>query len=233
MNSNLNNRVLISAQMIKKTYHVKERNEFRPVEVLKGVDLEIQRGEALCIMGASGTGKSTLLHILSSLDKATSGKVYFNERNLSTMNDDELAQFRSRSMGFIFQFHHLLNDFSAVENVMMPHLVAGLGFKEARIKATSLLTELGLKDRVDHRPQMLSGGEQQRVAVARALMRDPQIIFADEPTGNLDRKSGDQLQKLLFEVQRKRGMALVAVTHDHDFARWFPKTRVLQDGFWR
>lgn len=225
--------VLLSAQKLTKIYHVQDKAEFRPVEVLKGVDIDIHRGEAICIMGASGAGKSTLLHILSSLDQPTQGRVIYHGRDLTQMNEDEIARFRGETVGFVFQFHNLLSDFTAVENVMMPYLVVGLGFDEARKKAEGLLVELGLKDRLEHRPSMLSGGEQQRVAVARALMRDPKIIFADEPTGNLDRQSGLQLQKLLFDLQRRRGMALVAVTHDQDFAKWFPKTRVLLDGRWR
>lgn len=209
-----------------------EKHARRELEVLKGIDLEVQKGDALCVMGASGTGKSTLLHIMSSLDQPTSGEVHFAGRNISKMSENELAILRNQSMGFVFQFHYLLNEFSALENVMMPALVGGISAKAAKEKATSLLSELGLQDRLGHRPTMLSGGESQRVAIARAIIRDPAVIFADEPTGNLDRKTGEQVQKLLFDLCRRRSLTLITVTHDQEFARWFPKIRGIRDGQW-
>lgn len=224
---------IISAKKIKKVYSIREKNNVRELEVLKGIDLDVNRGEALCVMGASGTGKSTLLHILSSLDYPTSGEVSFAGKNISQMNENDLSILRNQSMGFVFQFHHLLSEFDALENVMMPALVAGVQARVAKEKACSLLTELGLQDRLDHRPAQLSGGECQRVAIARALVRDPAVIFADEPTGNLDRKTGEQVQRLLFDLCRKRSLTLVAVTHDQEFARWFGKVRVILDGQWR
>ncbi|MBK9293228.1 MAG: ABC transporter ATP-binding protein [Oligoflexia bacterium] len=225
--------VIISARKIRKVYSIKEKSSVRELEVLKGLDLDINRGEAICIMGASGTGKSTLLHILSSLDKPTTGEVYFLGKNISQMNENELSLLRNKSMGFVFQFHHLLNEFSALENVMMPALVGKLDFMKAKQKALTLLEELGLKERLQHRPSQLSGGECQRVAIARAIIQDPLVVFADEPTGNLDRKTGDQVQRLLFDLCRRRGVTLVAVTHDQEFARWFGKTKVIRDGMWQ
>jgi lipoprotein-releasing system ATP-binding protein len=234
-------RILISAKSVRKTYRAeassseKQGHGQQPsegLEVLKGIDLDIFTGEALCIMGSSGAGKSTLLHILGALDKPTSGAVEFRSQNLSTMSDDKLSEFRNRSMSFVFQFHHLLNEFTALENVMMPALIGGETFSKAKSKAVDLLRDLGLQGRTHHRPNALSGGEQQRVAIARALVRNPAVIFADEPTGNLDQKNGQQVQSLLFDLQKRHGLTLVAVTHDYEFARRFPKVRNLRDGQW-
>jgi len=220
------NDILIRAQNLKKTYD----RDGQPVEVLKGANLEIRIGEALCIMGSSGAGKSTLLHVLGTLDAPSSGEVYFREKNLFRLKDDELSSFRNKTMGFVFQFHHLLNEFSALENVMMPLLIAGQSRRDAQETATKLLKELHLDHRLEHKPNMMSGGEQQRVAIARAVARGPAIIFADEPTGNLDHTNGSQVQELLFELQKKRGLTLVVVTHDRDFARRFPRVLNIQDG---
>jgi lipoprotein-releasing system ATP-binding protein len=236
----IDERLLISARGIRKIYQGESvQNESggraieRPsLEVLKGLDLDIYAGDALCIMGSSGAGKSTLLHLLGALDRPTSGTVNFRGQNLFAMNDDRLSEFRNRSMSFVFQFHHLLSEFTALENVMMPSLIGGESFRSAKQKALALLSELGLSDRVHHRPTALSGGEQQRVAIARALVRRPAIIFADEPTGNLDQKNGQQVQSLLFNLQKKYDLTLVAVTHDYEFSRRFPKIRNLRDGQW-
>lgn len=228
----IDNNLLISAKNIKKTYITETEEQSAPVEVLKGIDLDIQVGESLCIMGSSGAGKSTLLHILGALDRPTEGQLFFRRQNLSTFTDDQLSEFRNRTMGFVFQFHHLLSEFTALENVMMPALIANMNFRESRVEAERLLDELGLQKRHQHRPSALSGGEQQRVAIARALIRQPAIIYADEPTGNLDQKNGQQVQDLLFDLQKKRRLTLVVVTHDSDLAKRFPKTRVMRDGKW-
>jgi lipoprotein-releasing system ATP-binding protein len=183
-------------------------------------------------MGSSGAGKSTLLHLLGALDRATSGVVKFQDQDLSRLSDDGLSEFRNKSMGFVFQFHHLLSEFSALENVMMPALIGGVSFSSAKKTAQRLLVDLGLQDRLHHRPSALSGGESQRVAIARALVREPAVIFADEPTGNLDQKTGQTVQRLLFDLQAKHKVTLVAVTHDPEFARKFPKVRSIRDGQW-
>jgi len=228
--------MLISARGIKKSYwsetSAKEAGSSVSVDVLKGLDIDIYAGETVCIMGSSGAGKSTLLHLLGALDRPTSGKVQFRNQDLFSFSDDQLSEFRNKTMGFVFQFHHLLAEFSALENVMMPALIGGQNFKMAREVSEGLLRELGLVDRMHHRPSAMSGGEQQRVAIARALIRRPAVIFADEPTGNLDQKTGQQVQALLFELQRRHHLTLVAVTHDMDFARKFPKIRTLRDGQW-
>lgn len=202
------------------------------VNVLKGIDLEVYKGESLCIMGSSGAGKSTLLHIIGTLDRPSGGEVWFDDKNLFKMSDDQLSLFRNSSIGFVFQSHHLLSEFSALENVMMPSLVANNSFADAKKDAESLLGDLGLSHRYHHRPSELSGGESQRVAIARALMRKPSLILADEPTGNLDQKNGQQVQALLFDLQRKHDLTLLAVTHDQEFARKFPKVLTLRDGQW-
>jgi lipoprotein-releasing system ATP-binding protein len=185
------------------------------LEVLKGIDLEIKAGEMAAIVGASGAGKSTLLHILGALDRPTSGRVEYDGRDISAMGDRELAAFRNRTVGFVFQFHHLLPEFTALENVMMPALIGGgTSGAEAAGRAMGLLGELGVGARAEHRPGELSGGEQQRVAVARALMLSPKVVLADEPTGNLDTATGDDLFKVLSGLNESRGITFVIVTHN-------------------
>jgi lipoprotein-releasing system ATP-binding protein len=223
--------LLLSGRALKKTYSSDDPKN-PGVEVLKGLDVDIYAGEAVCIMGSSGAGKSTLLHLLGALDRPTSGTVSFKDQDLSKFTDDQLSNFRNKSMGFVFQFHHLLAEFSALENVMMPALIGGESFRSAKNAAESLLVELGLKERLHHRPSAMSGGESQRVAIARALVRQPAVIFADEPTGNLDQKTGQTVQRLLFDLQVKLKITLIAVTHDPEFARKFPKVRTLRDGQW-
>jgi lipoprotein-releasing system ATP-binding protein len=202
------------------------------LEVLRGIDLEIRAGEAVCIVGSSGAGKSTLLHILGTLDKPTLGKVIFKGNDLTRENDDRLAEYRNRSMGFVFQFHHLMSEFSALENVMMPCRIAGQSLKEARTEAERLLDLLGLGSRKTHYPSELSGGEQQRVAIARALVRKPEILFADEPTGNLDTANAGKIQDLCFELKERLKLTLVVVTHDAAFAQKFPRVLKMRDGLW-
>jgi len=187
-------------------------------------------GEMLAVEGASGAGKSTLLHIFGALDRPTEGKVYFQEVDLFDRSDGDLAEIRNRHIGFIFQFHHLLPEFTAIENTMMPGLIQGMVQEKARSDAERILTLLGLSDRLQHKPGELSGGEQQRVAVARALMLNPQVILADEPTGNLDTKTGDEVFNLLLRINREQGITIIVVTHNSALAARLPRRVVLLDG---
>lgn len=187
-------------------------------------------GEMLAVEGASGAGKSTLLHILGALDRPTEGKVYFQDLDLFQRSDSELAEFRNRHLGFVFQFHHLLPEFSALENTMMPGLIQGLEQREAMKNAERILTQLGLGSRLQHKPGELSGGEQQRVAVARALMLNPQVILADEPTGNLDSQTGEEVHNLLVHINREQGITIVVVTHNPELATRMTRRVMLVDG---
>jgi lipoprotein-releasing system ATP-binding protein len=200
------------------------------LDVLRGVDLEMNAGEVVAITGASGTGKSTLLHILGALDRPTAGSVEVAGEDLNSLWDEALAELRNRQIGFVFQFHHLLPEFSAVENVAMPALMAGLTMEAALERALELLTELRLADRADHRPARLSGGEQQRVAVARALVNRPRLLLADEPSGNLDEASSERLHDLLFELNEREGQSLLLVTHDHSLAARAGRVLELAEG---
>lgn len=202
----------------------------RVVRVLSGLDLEIGSGERVAIVGESGVGKSTLLHILGTLDRPTGGEVWFDGENLTNKSDRDLAHFRNREIGFIFQFHHLLPDFTALENVMMPALIAGTAAETARRRATELLTRVGLAERLEHRPGELSGGEQQRVAVARAIVQEPRAVLADEPTGNLDPHTGEGVQELLLELNREHDITLVVVTHSATLAGAMDRTLRLDAG---
>ncbi len=202
----------------------------RVVRVLTGLDLEIAAGERVAIVGESGVGKSTLLHILGTLDRPTSGEVWFDGEELARKSDHELAHFRNREVGFIFQFHHLLPDFTALENVMMPALIAGARRETARQRAGALLARVGLSERVEHRPGELSGGEQQRVAVARALIQEPRVVLADEPTGNLDPATAEGVQDLLIELNAERRLTLVVVTHSTVLASAMDRTLRLTGG---
>jgi lipoprotein-releasing system ATP-binding protein len=201
------------------------------IEVLRGIDLELQPGERLAIVGNSGVGKSTLLHILGTLDRPSAGTVEFRGEDLFARQGAELARFRNRELGFIFQFHHLLPEFNALENVMMPGLVGGRGFAEMRPRAERLLHEVGLGHRLAHPVGKLSGGERQRVAVARALVLEPALVLADEPTGNLDPKTGEQVLDLLLEMNRLHGTALVVVTHSPEIATRLGRRAVLVEGY--
>ena len=189
-----------------------------PLAVLRGVNLTVEPGTMIAIVGESGTGKSTLLHLLGALDRPDAGSVLFRGEDIFTGSDRDLARFRNEAIGFVFQFHHLLPEFTAVENVAMPALIAQRPLEEARDRAMKLLKFLGLDGRADHRPTQLSGGEQQRVAVARALMNEPALVLADEPTGNLDVGTGEQLQEELIRLSREMGQTFVVVTHNPDFA---------------
>lgn len=200
------------------------------VDVLNGIDLTIAEGETIALVGASGAGKSTLLHIMGTLDEPTSGKVLFKGEDVFQLNDASLASFRNNSIGFVFQFHHLLPEFSALENTMMPALIHGMLRDEARKLAEGLLRDVGLGHRLAHKPGELSGGEQQRVAIARALVLSPPILLADEPTGNLDTKTSEEVHTLLTAIQEKRGITLVIVTHNESLAGRMSKTVRLLDG---
>jgi lipoprotein-releasing system ATP-binding protein len=200
------------------------------VEVLTGVDLDIRQGETLAVVGASGVGKSTLLHILGTLERPSAGKVQWEGKDVFSLDDRSLAAFRNRKVGFVFQFHHLLAEFNALENVMMPALIARLPQPVAREQAEAILVRVGLKERLTHRVSTLSGGEQQRVAVARALVLEPEVLLADEPTGNLDPKSGSRVQELILELNRERGLTSVIVTHNLEMARILDRQITLLEG---
>ncbi len=207
---------ILRAENIQKVYRTGDGA--KGIHVLKGVTLSITEGDMIAIVGPSGAGKSTLLHILGGLDRPTEGSVTYGGTNIATMSDTMLADFRNKRVGFIFQFHHLLPEFTALENTAMPALIRGAGLSEAARKAEQLLAEVGLAERVSHYPSELSGGEQQRVAVARALMNQPSIVLADEPSGNLDSQNAAMLHDLLQKLNRERKITLVTVTHNSELA---------------
>jgi lipoprotein-releasing system ATP-binding protein len=200
------------------------------LQVLNQVNIQIHKGEAVCLLGASGAGKSTLLQILGTLDRPTSGDVLFYGDSLLEMNDEQMSQFRNEKMGFVFQFHHLIHEFTAVENVMLPCLLAGESKSVAFEKAQYWLSHLGLAERASHYPNQLSGGELQRTAIARSLIRNPQILLADEPTGNLDSENSKKIQNLFFELHKQLGLTLIVVTHDLEFSKQFSKIYQVKDG---
>lgn len=203
---------------------------FGDLEVLRGVSLEVKEGEIVSIVGASGAGKTTLLQIIGTLLSADGGEVEIAGTKIFGLNEKRTAEFRNRHIGFVFQFHNLLPEFSALENVMMPALIGGVKRKEAQQRAMELLEAVGLSDRVEHKPAQLSGGEQQRVAIARALINRPSVILADEPTGNLDTHNRDEIQRLLFDVREKFGQTIVMVTHDERLAEMADRKIVMSDG---
>lgn len=203
---------------------------YGPLAVLKGVDIAVQKGEIVSIVGSSGAGKSTLLHILGTLDKADSGTILINDQVVSNLKGRELAAFRNKHIGFVFQFHHLLPEFSAVENVCIPGWIAGRKKKEVQADAIKLLKRLGLADRIENKPQQLSGGEQQRVAVARALINQPLIVFADEPTGNLDSKNAKELHELFVSLRDDFQQTFLIVTHNEDLAAMSDRRLHMKDG---
>ena len=200
------------------------------VQVLKGIDLEVAQATTTALVGASGAGKSTLLHILGALDRPSSGLVTYKGQPLFSKSDRELADFRSRTIGFVFQFHHLLPEFTALENVMMPALIARTERRQAELTARALLGEVGLEHRLLHRPGELSGGEQQRVAIARALIMQPELLLADEPTGNLDARTSEAIYDLLMKIQKQTGVSMIVVTHNERIAAGMGRTIRLSDG---
>mgnify|MGYP000882822191 CR=1 FL=1 len=200
------------------------------LDILKGVDLEIKSGEIVSIVGSSGAGKTTLLTILGTLDRPSRGQVLINGEEVSKLGDKKLAAFRNQNIGFVFQFHQLLPEFTALENVCIPAFIKGRGKKESMEKAAQLLDMLGLANRTNHKPSELSGGEQQRVAVARALINGPKVIFADEPSGNLDSKNAEELHKLFFKLRAEFGQTFVIVTHNNALAQMADRTLVMSDG---
>jgi lipoprotein-releasing system ATP-binding protein len=213
---------MIIAENIRKSY---EDNE-----ILKGVDLHIKKGELVTIVGSSGAGKTTLLQIIGTLDQPTSGKLIINGEQIQNMKDKKLSSFRNRDIGFVFQFHHLLPEFSAIENVIIPGLIHGGNRKELLIKAKKLLTLLNVADRAEHKPSEMSGGEQQRVAVARALINDPAIILADEPSGNLDSENANELHQLFIKLKTELQQTFVIVTHNRALAELSDRTIEIKDG---
>ena len=213
---------MLQANAIKKSYG--------KLQILKGVDFEVDKGEIVTILGASGAGKSTLLHIIGSLDKPDSGQVILNGVNISRLSAKKLSAFRNQHIGFIFQFHHLLPEFTSLENVCIPAFIAKKAKKEAESRARELLDMLGLLHRADHKPSELSGGEQQRVAVARALINNPAIILADEPSGNLDSENAASLHKLFIELRNKFSQTFIIVTHNEDLAEMADRKVIMKDG---
>ena len=214
--------MMISSKNIHKSYS--------SLDVLKGVDIEIKEGEIVSIVGASGAGKSTLLHILGTLDKPDSGNLTIRNVNVSGLSEKKSAEFRNKYIGFVFQFHHLLPEFTALENVCIPAFIAKKSKKEAEAKASELLILLGLENRINHKPNQLSGGEQQRVAVARALINEPAVIFADEPSGNLDSTNAKELHQLFFTLRDKFKQTFVIVTHNEELANMADRKLVMKDG---
>lgn len=213
---------MIQASNIKKSYG--------QLEVLKGVDIHIKKGEVVAIVGKSGAGKSTLLHILGTLDKADTGDLSINDQEISKLNDKKLAKFRNQNIGFVFQFHHLLPEFNALENVCIPAYIMGKSEKETQARAKELLDYLGLSERLTHKPNQLSGGEQQRVAMARALINDPGVVLADEPSGNLDSGSSKELHQLLFKLRDDFQQTFIIVTHNEELAAMSDRTLHMIDG---
>lgn len=203
---------------------------FGNVDVIKGIDLHVDKGEFVTIVGASGAGKSTLLQIIGTLEKADKGDVVFDGQNITKMNQKNLAAFRNKNIGFVFQFHHLLPEFTALENICIPAFIAGTSKRDATDRAMQLLEYLKLTDRADHKPSMLSGGEQQRIAVARALINKPSIILADEPSGNLDSQNARELHELFFKLREQTGQTFIIVTHNNELALMADRVLTIKDG---
>ena len=218
---------LLEARAIRKVY---AGGDGQPLEVLRSVDLEVRRGEFVAIVGASGAGKSTLLHLLGALDTPSGGDVWLDGSRYADLDAAATAELRNRKVGFVFQFHHLLREFSALENVMMPLLIGGMPPRQARSRAEEVLSEVGLAGRMTHRPAELSGGEQQRCAVARALVHDPSVVLADEPSGNLDHANSERLHELFFRLAREYETAVVVVTHNRQLAGRADRILWLEDG---
>jgi len=219
-------KTILQCRNLRKTYQQGDLH----VEVLKGVELAIQRGERVALMGASGSGKSTLLHLLGGLEKPTAGDVILAGQHLNTIKSSELSRLRNRSLGFIYQFHHLLAEFTLLENVAMPLLIGGKSVKSAQNQANELLKRVGLGHRIQHKPAELSGGERQRAAVARALINTPHCVLADEPTGNLDSKTAEHIYQLMLELNEELNVSFLIATHDPELAAKMDKTLHMEDG---
>ncbi|MBV6398498.1 MAG: Lipoprotein-releasing system ATP-binding protein LolD [Ignavibacteria bacterium] len=217
--------ILIQATGIKKSYNTSKTNK---LEVLRGIDLKVYKGEIVAIVGKSGTGKSTLLHILGTLDKPDEGKLLFRDKDIFEGTEREIASFRNTKIGFIFQFHHLLPEFTSLENVMIAMMING---KSDRDKALELMKEVGVESRANHKPSQISGGEAQRVAIARALVNSPELVLADEPTGNLDTANANAVIELIFQLRNKFNMAFVIVTHNEEFASKCDRVIKMSDGY--
>lgn len=222
----MSNEILV-AKSVRKVF---ERQTANAIEVLKSVDLAISPGDRIAILGKSGAGKSTLLHVLGTLEEPTSGSVHFLGQDVFAFGEEKLSSFRNRELGFVFQLHYLMLEFSAIENVMMPALLGGWARKKAKERAYFLLAKVGLADRLEHKPNQLSGGEQQRVAIARALMMNPKLLLTDEMTGNLDPVTGQQIFELVQSIHSELKMALVSVTHDENMAATYARVYRLKDG---
>jgi lipoprotein-releasing system ATP-binding protein len=218
---------ILKAENLCKSYQMHKKLR---LDVLKDVSMEIEANKISVIVGASGAGKSTLLHLLGALDRPDSGQIFYKEDNIFTLSDDRLAKFRNKNIGFIFQFHHLLPEFTAIENVSIPQMISGISLSEAAKKSKELLSTVGLSERMDHKPAELSGGEQQRIAVARALANDPQIIFGDEPTGNLDSKNSEAIHQLILELRDTLNVTFVIVTHNSNLVNLADKVFEIKDG---
>ncbi len=220
-------KVIIRTENLIKEYKITKDKSLR---VLNGISIGLYESEIVSIVGASGAGKSTLLHLLGALDKPTSGEIFYEDENIFNLSSDKLAKLRNTKIGFIFQFHHLLPEFTAIENVAIASMISGKSLNEVRERAKSLLEDVGLGDRLEHRPNELSGGEAQRVAIARSLMNSPSVILADEPTGNLDTQNSEEIIKLIFSLREKYKQTFVIVTHNESFASITDRTLKMVDG---
>jgi lipoprotein-releasing system ATP-binding protein len=222
-----NKKIVIKTSGLTKEYEV-SKDSF--LKVLKGIDVEIYEGEIVSIIGPSGAGKSTLLHLIGTLDKPTNGEILFDGQNVASLGTNELAGFRNTKIGFVFQFHHLLPEFTAIENVSIAAMISGRPLKEINSKAKELLDEVGLGERIEHKPSELSGGELQRVAIARALINSPKVVLADEPTGNLDTHNSEEVMNLIFKLREKYNQTFIIVTHNEKFAGMTDRTLKMVDG---
>ena len=220
------NDIVIACKGLKKSYH----DGSRTIDVLSGIDFDVKKGESVAIVGPSGSGKSTLLHLLGGLDNPTSGEVSLNQHNWQNLSENKRCQLRNKSLGFIYQFHHLLPEFTALENTALPLVLGGMNVKNAEHMASDVLNDVGLGSRKLHKPSQMSGGERQRTAIARALVHEPLCMFADEPTGNLDQSTAMKVFDLMIQLNQRKSTALVIVTHDMDLANKMQRVMFLQDG---